>query len=354
MPPEPLTSTQRVLTALSHQEPDRVPVILSLTMHGAAELGLGLREYLTDTPSVIEGQLRLYAEYGHDCLTGFTHASREQEAFGGESLFVDDGPPNAGAPVAGTHDEILALEVPSIVDNPPLRAMLDLIAGLQERAAGEVPVLGVVVAPTSLPVMLLGFERWLDVLHEDAEAADHLLGVTRAFALGWAQAQLKAGATALAYFDPLCAKDATADALYQARIAPVVRSTIPELGGPAAMHLASGRVGDRLDDIISAGAVACGFSCFDDVHQLAARAAGRISLIGNLNGIRMARWSPEEAHHAAASVIRVAAPGGGFILADNHGEIPYQVGEEVLHAVMEAARTVGRYPIQPSDDPGAQ
>ncbi len=39
------TSMDRVLMAMSHREPDRVPVFLLTTMHGARELGLGIREY---------------------------------------------------------------------------------------------------------------------------------------------------------------------------------------------------------------------------------------------------------------------------------------------------------------------
>lgn len=38
---QPMTSLQRVLTTLGHKEPDRVPLFLLLTMHGAKELGLG-------------------------------------------------------------------------------------------------------------------------------------------------------------------------------------------------------------------------------------------------------------------------------------------------------------------------
>lgn len=31
----PMTSAQRIFTTLSHQEPDRVPLVLTLTIHGA-------------------------------------------------------------------------------------------------------------------------------------------------------------------------------------------------------------------------------------------------------------------------------------------------------------------------------
>ena len=37
--------------------------------------------------------------------------------------------------------------------------------------------------------------------------------------------------------------------------------------------------------------------------------------------------------------------GGGFLLSDNHGEIPWQVSEDTLLATAEAARRWGQYPL---------
>ena len=42
-----MTPMERVLTTLSHKEPDRVPLFLLLTMHGANELGLSIKEYFS-------------------------------------------------------------------------------------------------------------------------------------------------------------------------------------------------------------------------------------------------------------------------------------------------------------------
>jgi len=42
MKPNSMTSMERVLTTLSHKEPDRVPLFLLATMHGAKELGLSI------------------------------------------------------------------------------------------------------------------------------------------------------------------------------------------------------------------------------------------------------------------------------------------------------------------------
>jgi uroporphyrinogen decarboxylase len=48
---------ERVLTALSHKEPDRVPLFLTLTLHGAKELGLSIKEYFAKAEHVVKGSL---------------------------------------------------------------------------------------------------------------------------------------------------------------------------------------------------------------------------------------------------------------------------------------------------------
>jgi len=75
-------SMQRVLTTLGHHEPDRVPFFLLVTMHGAKELGIGIKEYFSSGANVAEGQLRMQARYRHDCLYGFFHAPLEVQAVG--------------------------------------------------------------------------------------------------------------------------------------------------------------------------------------------------------------------------------------------------------------------------------
>ena len=55
-----MTSLDRVLTTLRYEEPDRVPLFLLLTMHGALDLGMGLEEYFRDPASIVE--TRLFAD----------------------------------------------------------------------------------------------------------------------------------------------------------------------------------------------------------------------------------------------------------------------------------------------------
>lgn len=63
-----MTSMQRVLTALNYKEPYRVPLFLLLTMHGARELGMSIKEYFSKAENVVEGQLLMLEKYQYDCL----------------------------------------------------------------------------------------------------------------------------------------------------------------------------------------------------------------------------------------------------------------------------------------------
>ncbi len=71
---------------------------------------------------------------------------------------------------------------------------------------------------------------------------------------------------------------------------------------------------------------------------------------GNLNGIEMCRWRPEDAEINVKEAIFKAGIGGGFILSDNHGEIPWQVTDEILMAISNAVQKWGQYPLDWVDE----
>lgn len=341
----PMTSMQRVLTTLGHHEPDRVPLFLLVTMHGARELGLSIRDYFAKAESVVEGQLRMRKKYGHDCLYSFFYAPLEVEAWGGEVIYSEDGPPNSGQPLIEDVESIPRLKVPRIRGNPCLEKVLQATARLKAYAGDECPIIGVVMSPFSVPVMQLGFGPTLDLLLERPALFEQLLRLNEEFCVAWANAQLEAGATAICYFDPVSSSTIIPREIYLRTGFLAAQRTVARIKGATAAHLASGRVLPILPDIVRTGVAVVGVSCQEDLAELKAISTGKVSLLGNLNGIEMRHWSPREAEARVRQAIAQAGTGGGFILADNHGEIPWQVPEETLLAIAEAARRWGRYPL---------
>lgn len=340
-----MTSLERVSTTLEQREPDRVPMFLLVTMHGAKELGMSIREYFSKAENVVEGQLRMRAKYRNDCAYAFFYAPVEVEAWGADVLYVDDGPPNTGRPFLRKPEDVLRLAPPSIDDSPCLLKVLRAEEMLKARLGAEVPVVGVVMSPFSLPVLQMGFDRYLDLMHERPDLFERLMKVNEEFCVAWANAQLRAGATAITYYDPVSSSTIVSREMYLQTGCPVAKRTIGRIDGPTATHMASGICLPVIDAIADTGTKIIGVSVHEDMAKIREASGRRLTVMGNLNGIEMRTWSAKRAEEVVKAAIANAGPGGGFILSDNHGEIPYQVPDEVLLAISEAVRKWGRYPL---------
>ncbi|QXE90098.1 uroporphyrinogen decarboxylase family protein [Geomonas subterranea] len=337
-----MTSMERVLTTLSHREPDRVPLFLLLSLHGARELGLTIEKYFSRAEHVVQGQLRMLERYGHDCIYTFFHASLEAEAWGGCTIFREDGPPNAGPPPV-TADAIASLTPPRVEDVPCLRRVLEAQRALRQAVGEAVPVIGVVMSPFSLPVMQLGFDHYLDLMFDRPDLMQRLMELNGAFCADWANAQLAAGAHAICYFDPLASPKLIDPLLYRRYGAPAAQKAMAAISGPTATHLASGPCLPVVDDLAASGTMMVGVGGEEELAAVKNACRGRLTVLGNLNGVEMRSWDEGATLAAVKGAIDAAAPGGGFILSDQHGEIPWQVPEATLRLIGEAAREFGSY-----------
>jgi uroporphyrinogen decarboxylase len=304
-----MTSMQRVLTTLGHREPDRVPFFLLLTLHGAKELGLSIRDYFSKPSHVVEGQLKMRDKYRHDCLYNFYYAPLEIEAFGGDVIFYENGPPNSGQPVISDTSDIKKLVPPDIGSTPCLAKVLESAGKLKKAVSDEVPIIGVVMSPFSLPVMQLGFEAYIELMYEDPKLFEHLMAVNEEFCVAWANAQLEAGSTAICYFDPVASTTVSTRDMYLKTGHKVAKRTIARIKGPTATHMASGRCLPIIGDIAETGTAVIGVSVDESLEQAKNICRNKLTVMGNLNGIEMRNWDRKTAEEKVKSAIREAGPG---------------------------------------------
>ena len=341
-----MTSMQRVLTTLGHKEPDRVPLFLLVTLHGAKELGLSIKSYFSNPENVAEGQLRLRDKYRNDCIYNFFYAPLEIEAWGGEIIYFDDGPPNSGEPIIKKFQDIKNLKVPDVKTTKCLNNVLKSGRMIKEKIKDEAPIIGVVMSPFSLPVMQMGFDKYFDLMYEQPDLFWHLMKINEEFCVNWANAQLESGATAICYFDPISSTTITTREMYLKTGYPIAQRTLSRIKGPTATHMASGNCLPVVDDIAKTGTAILGVSALEEPKLLKSACKDKLTILGNLNGIEMCRWNAGDVEVQVKKIISQAGIGGGFILSDNHGEIPWQVSDEVLMSISEAAHKWGQYPLQ--------
>jgi uroporphyrinogen decarboxylase len=341
-----MTPLERTMTAISQKEPDRVPLFLLTTMHGAKELKMSIREYFSRAENVIKGQTILQKKYESDCYYGFFYASAEVEAWGGEVIYIEDGPANAGRPIIQSPQEIHSIEVPEVASCDNLKKITSCLHGLAEKSDGKIPVIGVVMSPFSVPVMQMGFEAYLDLMYGDPGLFWELMKKNQQFCADWANTQIEAGANAICYFDPVSSPTCIPPEQYRKTGMVIAKETIARIKGPTATHLASGRSLPILDDLATTGTAIVGVSTQEDISKVKHVCNKRLTVLGNLNGVSMRHWTPGQADAEVRDVIQKAGRGGGFILADNHGEIPWQVPDSVLLAISRAVKKYGTYPLE--------
>ena len=341
-----MSSLERTLTAIGHHEPDRVPLFLLLSLYGAKELQIPVKEYFSKVENVVNTQIKMKDKYRNDCIYTFFYAPIEIEAFGGEVIFVDDGPPNSGEPLIKSAMDIEKFEIPIIKESKPLLRVLNATQDLKAKVGNEVPLIGVVMSPFSLPVMQMGFEKYLELIYFDKKNFNLLMQKNEEFCVQWANAQLAAGATAICYFDPLSSPNIIERSTYISTGKQVAKRTLSRINGPVATHLASGITLPVLDDIVDTGAAVLGFSSNDDLEAVKTASKNKICLLGNLNAVDMINWNSRRVEQEVKNIIKKAGIGGGLILADNHGDIPWQVPEHVLLEISEAIQRYGRYPLE--------
>jgi uroporphyrinogen decarboxylase len=204
----------------------------------------------------------------------------------------------------------------------------------------------VAISPFSLPVMQMGFDRYLELIYDNPTLFWYLMEQNITFCVNWANAQLEAGATAICYFDPVSSPTIIPKDLYMRTGYTIAVDTLKQIKGPTATHLASGRSLPIANELATTGTAIIGVSAEESMKELKEAYKNKLTIIGNLNGIAMRNWSPSDTRRHVLQAIREGARGGGFILSDNHGEIPWQVPEEVLMTISETVREFGTYPIQ--------
>ena len=215
-----------------------------------------------------------------------------------------------GRPFIRKSEQIESLEPPVVEDTPCLRKVLKTIELLKAKSGDEAPIIGVVMAPFSLPVMQMGFAAYLELMHFQRELFWELMRINEAFCVAWANAQLKAGATAVVYFDPVSSTTITPKEVYLETGFKIAKRTLAQIEGPTATHSAAGRYMSIVDEVAETGTSVIGTSVLEDLSEMKAACGDRLTVLGNLNGIEMARWSSEEAETAVKNAIAKGGPGG--------------------------------------------
>ncbi len=354
-----MTSKERFMTALRGGRPDRVPIYDFLFSPKVYEAVIGRRPQDYNPPDLIACSRGL----GLDGAFIFIGSPRGfEKRYLAEGIFADEWGTiykedteiswPSGAPIdypLKTREDWRNYVFP----DPHAPGRLDEVKETIRLNQGELAILGGVLGPFTAAYQLTGLERFCLNLYLDPELLREILEAVTAFFIEAGRLLLEAGVDALLIADDHGGSDGPFISLphWQEFIAPcfaeMVR-TFRAWGAPVVMHN-DGDIRLYLDDLVGMGLNAyhpVERNAHMDLKEIKARYGPRLCLIGNVNNkTTLVTGREEEVEEEVLECLRIAAPGGGYILASDHSlhdDMP--LGN--VFKMFETARRYGAYPLR--------
>jgi MtaA/CmuA family methyltransferase len=333
-----MTGRERVLALLEGREPDRIPLMPITMMFAARQIGARYRDYASDFRVLAEAQIATAEKFGFDYVSTISDPAREPSDLGAVLEWFDDQPPALNESQALLHDKsVLARLRPADPHSGP--RMSDRVCGvelLKQRAGAELLIEGWVEGPCAEAADLRGINALMTDFVDDPDFVRDLFAFAVEMELGFARAQIEAGADIIGVGD--AAASLVGPAIYREFVLPYEQKLVDGI------HAAGGRVrlhicGKTRRLFAGMGSLGCEIVDLDWMAPLGeARAAMGPDqvLLGNLDPVAVLRaGTPESVREAARQCRQAAAPRW---IAGAGCEVAPDTPEENLRALCEYAR----------------
>lgn len=339
-----ITGMERLVAAIKGEKSDRVPVFCNLLDQGAAIMGMDQREYYSSGENVAEGQLRMREKYGHDNLWSLFYVGKEAELLGCKGIrFSEDGPPNVEDFVIKDLADIDRLRVPGdIAAHPAFEQELKCLDMLRREAGGKYPVCAYISSSMTLPAMLMGMEKWFELLFMGPfDARDRLLALCHDFFVKEVKAFRDNGADVLVYSNPFGSTDTVPMKFFMEQSLPWIEKDIAAVGAAGMVYYCgTSRFNRVIDTVLSRTGLGVYYlSPLDDLAEGKNIIAGRGLTCGVINDIKLINWTPEEVRGEVKRLMEAGMPGGKFLFGT--GVMPCGIPERNIRAMLEAAYEFG-------------
>ncbi|MEW6239046.1 MAG: uroporphyrinogen decarboxylase family protein [Candidatus Omnitrophota bacterium] len=382
-----MNNKERMLAAMSLQEPDRVPVMCQLSIgHLLLNTDISPIDLWYTAEGCALAWVEMQRRYRFDGilmnLCGPPHDALESiarvEEYDREYIIrwdpgafdythtifpLDDLPRNIwpdGEPFADFDAFDPEKDLPDFLEWLPVSqgmkypvhpdSRLDSIHWVQSLTGGDVSLHGEVFSPWDYHLATFGVERAIMAVMDDPGKVHAILEGYCELCIRWALEQIGAGVDALTLSSPWAGGGFLSRKQYQEFILPYERkinNAIRQAGVFCCTHTC-GKLGDRLDLVMESNTN--GVECLDppplgNVELADAKriTQGKVFIKGNIDSVNVLLGkTAEEVKEDARQRIEIAKPGGGYILSTACSVAPH-VPPDNLEILCEAAEEYGRY-----------
>lgn len=337
-----MNSRERVLTAVSLQQPDRVPYcelavdrsLAQKLMHWETTADTGAASWMV-SPYTLEESKALASLLGLDNINYVLRAPAYAHQLVGK-----DGRTFVGEGLIKTEADLSMINLPDPYDDELYRGAEEFVANKEDYAAFFVTRIGFFQV-----VLSMGIDGFSMALFDNRPLVEKMLDIYFDWMEVVAERVCRMGFDVFWTTDDFAYKTGLmfAPQVFEDLLAPRYRRVVDKVTIPWVLH-SDGNITDVVDLFIDLGVA--GFHPIEkgamDIVAMKRRYGDRVCLFGNVDLNILGAGTPEETEEEVRTLIRDVAPGGGYVLTSGNSLTSYSKPECVM-AMAQAAKKYGWY-----------
>lgn len=331
--------------ALGGQNCERIPVFCNLIDQGALELGMHPRDYFSSGKNVAEAQIRMLNKYGHDNAWALFYVGKEAELLGNAEIFFSEkGSPNVSKYPLGSVRELDRYHRPPIEEHPAFVEVKKCLQILRQEIGHSHPICAYFSSSMTLPVMLLGMEKWMEILLLGPSAIrDSILQICHEFFVEHVRAYRKYGANVLIYSNPFGSLDTLPLKLFEQLALPWIQKDLEAVGcDDIVYYCGMSRMNAVIPQLLEKTQLKIFYtSPLDDLNQSIHKLQDRPSLCcGIINDLKLLEWSEDEIRVEVQRIVDLGKQTPRFLFGT--GVMPMGISSAKIQTLVQSAKEFGR------------
>ncbi len=345
-----MNSMERVVTALQHKEPDRVPVYPIISGASRRLIGASYKDWSNDADICAEALLKAKEEFDLDCIVTLIDLSIECDAWGQELVYPEDeaAHPNYNNCVVKEIEDYAKIKKVDYRTSKRMMMHIDTCKKLVEAANGEYPVVAFVFGPLGTLSMLRNQQDMYMDLYDDPDAVHDAAREVNETLKDYCNALMDTGVNGI-MFDTLFSSGAIMSKTMwmemEGDLVKELADVVHDRGCLVMIHNCGQKIYfDAQIETMNPTAISFLYPPDDcaDFQECKAKYGDKVTLIGCVTPASAVIGTDEEWDLECKNNIDAMAKGGGFMLATGC-EYPANASFERARRMVNIAKTYGCY-----------
>ncbi|MDD3278820.1 MAG: uroporphyrinogen decarboxylase family protein [Lachnospiraceae bacterium] len=345
-----MNSMERVVMALQHKEPDRVPVYPIISGASRRLIGADYKEWSTDAEVCSRALLKAREEFDLDCIVTLIDLSVECTAWGQELIYPENeaAHPDYNNSVIKDIDEYSKIKKVDYRTCERMTMHIETCEKLVKEANGEFPIIAFVFGPLGTLSMLRNQQEMYMDLYDDPDAVKEAAKEISETLKEYCRGLMATGISGI-MFDTLFSSGTIMSkqmwSEMEGELVKELAQTVRDEGGLVMIHNCGERIYfDAQIKYMDPCAISFLYPPDDcrDFAECKEKYGDKVTLIGCVTPATAVIGTDEEWEEECRNNMKDMMPGGGFMLATGC-EYPANAPFDKARKMVELAKTVGKY-----------